>query len=488
MLDEELCFRAIESKDARFDGCFFTAVVTTGIYCRPSCPALPHRANVRFYPSAAAAQEAGFRACKRCRPDAAPGSPEWNVRADVVGRAMRLIVDGVVDREGVAGLARRLGYTERHLHRQLLAEVGAGPLAIARAQRAQTARLLLEATGLRIADVAFAAGFSSIRQFNDTMQAIYAMTPSGLRNGSRRDGKRANGTMSVRLPLRAPFDGRRLFRFLSARAVPGVEGGSDSEFRRTLRLPRGFGIVELQIEDLAPAHVRCVLTLEDIRDLSSAIQRCRRLLDLDADPLAIQAVLGDDSLLKPLVIRSPGLRIPGHVDGAELATRAILGQQISVAAARTTAGKLVDRFGARLPRPYGELTHLYPSPESLSDLEPRDLPLPRSRAAALIALSCAVAEGRVILDPGVDRDEATSRLLELPGIGAWTAGYVRMRALGDPDVFLPTDLGARRSFLGLGAEARARPVDDIAQRWRPWRSYALQYLWTHDSESRVSKP
>ncbi|MFP5369641.1 MAG: bifunctional transcriptional activator/DNA repair enzyme AdaA, partial [Actinomycetes bacterium] len=326
--DFEGRYRAVRSRDARFDGWFFVAVTSTGIYCRPSCPAVtPKRSNVRFYPSAAAAQYAGFRACKRCLPDAVPGSPEWNVRADVAGRAMRLISDGVVDREGVSGLAARLGYTERHLHRLLVAEVGAGPIALARARRAHTARLLVETTDLPVSEVAFAAGFASIRQFNDTVRAVFAATPTELRRARKRHGATAPGEISLRLPHRVPFDAASVLGFLGARAVPGVEAFDGGTYRRTLRLPHGAGIVGLSD---GGDHVRCVLRLEDPRDLGAAVQRCRRLLDLDADPLAVADVLEGDPSIAPLVRRSPGRRVPGGVDGAELAMRAVLGQQVSV--------------------------------------------------------------------------------------------------------------------------------------------------------------
>ncbi len=290
----EDCYRAIEMKDARFDGWFITAVRTTGIYCRPSCPArTPHARNVRFYATAAAAQEAGFRACKRCRPDAAPGSPEWDVRGDLVGRAMRLISDGVVDREGVGGLARRLGYTERHLHRCLSEALGAGPLALARASRAQTARVLLERTDLAVADVALTAGFSSVRHFNTSIRQVFAMTPTQLRTARRKDSGAGAG-LTVRLPARVPFDGDGLISFLAARVVAGVEEAVDGAYRRSLRLPRGFGVVELRV---GSDHVTATLWLEDLRDFGPAVSRCRRLLDLDSDPVAVSQRLGSDAVL-----------------------------------------------------------------------------------------------------------------------------------------------------------------------------------------------
>src|ERR1700734_1233668 len=316
--DRERCIRAVQSKDARFDGWFFTAVVTTGIYCRPSCPVAPPRPqNMRFFPSAAAAQQAGFRACKRCRPDTSPGSPEWDVRADVAARAMRLIADGVMDDGGVPALASRLGYSVRQVERQLLAELGAGPLALARAQRAQTARLLIETTTLAMGDIACAAGFGSIRAFNDTVHEVFALPPTELRRrAGRGQSAAAAGWLSLRLPFRAPLFPDNLFGHLAATAVPGVEEWRDGAYRRTLRLPHGRGIVALRP---GPEYIGCQLAVTDLRDLAIAISRCRRLLDLDADPVAMGDVLREDPGVGPLVAKAPGRRVPRTVDPAEFA-------------------------------------------------------------------------------------------------------------------------------------------------------------------------
>jgi AraC family transcriptional regulator of adaptative response / DNA-3-methyladenine glycosylase II len=477
--DFERCYRAVRSKDGRFDGWFVTAVRSTGIYCRPSCPAVtPKRANVRFLPSAAAAQRAGFRACKRCRPDASPGSPAWNVRADVVGRAMRLIADGCVEREGVVGLASRLGFSERHVHRQLVAELGAGPLALARAQRAQTARLLIETTALPFTDVAFAAGFPSIRQFNETVREVFATTPTELRRGARRNGHgEGAATLALRLRYRPPLAAADLLAFLGARAVPGVEEWTDGRYRRVLELPHGPGVVALAPGARGEDHVHCELRLADLRDLAAAVQRCRRLLDLDADPVAVAEQLGGDPLLAPLVRGAPGRRVPGAVDGGELAVRAVLGQQISVAGARTLAGRLTAALGAPLPERDGALTHAFPSAEAIAATDPATLPLTRARAFGLVALCRALAERSLSLDPGADRAAARERLLTLPGIGPWTAEYVAMRALGDPDAFPATDLGVRRALERLGRPGDAAAATAAAERWRPWRAYAVQHLW-----------
>jgi AraC family transcriptional regulator of adaptative response / DNA-3-methyladenine glycosylase II len=468
--DFDRCYRAVQSKDARFDGWFVTAVLSTGIYCRPSCPVRPPMAkNMRFYPSAAAAQQAGFRACKRCRPDATPGSPEWNVRADVVARAMRLIADGVVDREGVQGMARKLGYSTRQLERHLLSEVGAGPLAVARAQRAQTARVLIETTALPMAQVAFGAGFASIRQFNDTVREVFALTPTELRTRARGAATAAPGVLSLRLPFRQPFTPDSLFGHLAATAVPGVEEVRDGWYRRTLRLPNGNGVVALRP---TPDHVACTLRLDDLRDLPTAMARCRRLLDLDADPEAVGEALSVDARLAPLVRKAPGRRVPRTVDEAELAVRAVLGQQVSTAAARTHAARLVVRHGAPVEDVEGGLTHVFPSAAELLSLDPDALAVPGARRRCLAALVAALADESLDLSAGADWDEARRRMAELPGLGPWTREVIAMRALGDPDAYPAGDMGVRRAGEELGLAAG----DD--ERWRPWRAYATQYLWS----------
>ena len=477
--DPESCYRAVKSRDRRFDGVFYTAVRSTGIYCRPSCPAItPQRRNVVFYRTAAAAQQAGFRACKRCRPDATPGSPEWDVAADTAGRAMRLIADGVVDREGVEGLASRVGYTPRHLSRLLTGELGAGPLALARARRAQTARILIESTSMSFAEVTFAAGFSSIRQFNDTVRAVYATTPTELRERARPEAAQS-GRTELRLAVRPPFAAGELLAFLAARAVPGVEEAGPDWYSRTLRLPYGPGAVHLALgEEAAKGTVRCSLRLTDLRDLTAAVERCRRLLDADCDPEAVDTELGADDVLAPLVGHRPGLRVPGHVDGDEVAVRAVLGQQVTVPHARTLAGLLVERYGE--PGPGGE-GRLFPSAATLASVRPEDLPMPRSRGRALVALCEALAEERIALDRSADRSDVRQAVLAVPGIGPWTAGYIAMRALGDPDVFLPTDVGVRKGLSSLGVEASR--AEGAAEAWRPWRSYAQMHVWTLAAEA-----
>ncbi|MFI5856804.1 DNA-3-methyladenine glycosylase 2 family protein [Streptomyces parvulus] len=451
---EDSRYEAVRSRDARFDGAFFFAVRTTGIYCRPSCPAItPKRHNVRFFATAAAAQGSGFRACRRCRPDAVPGSAEWNVRADLVGRAMRLIGDGVVDREGVSGLAGRLGYSARQVQRQLTAELGAGPVALARAQRAHTARVLLQTTALPVTEIAFASGFASVRQFNDTIRAVYAATPSDVRAAAPAADQAAARTATpsagvpLRLAHRGPYQAGPVFDLLQREAVAGIEEVAGPpgrrRYRRTLRLPHGTGIVAVEerreTRGSGGGWLDARLHLTDLRDLTTSVQRLRRLFDLDADPYAVDERLGADPRLAPLVAARPGLRSPGTADPAELAVRALTG--------RAAAERLVERYGEVLEAPCGTLTHLFPEPAVLAEAEP---------GGPVGALAAALADGAVRLDPGADRDDAERALLAVPGVDARTAAVVRTRALGDPDT-APPDL-------------------TVPDSWRPWRSYAVNHL------------
>ena len=479
---DEHRYEAVRGRDPRFDGVFFTAVRTTGIYCRPSCPAMtPKRTNVRFFPSAAAAQAAGFRACRRCRPDAVPGSAEWNLRADVIGRAMRLINDGVIDREGVTGLAARLGYSERQVQRHLVAELGAGPLALARAQRAHTARVLLQTTQLAAADVAFAAGFASVRQFNDTIREVYASTPTELRTSARKiergDGVGGGIGIPLRLAYREPYAREHIFDFIGARAIPGVEEmhgeRGDRVYRRTLSFESGPGVVEVRERASGGAWLDCRLDLADLRCFTTAIGRVRRLFDLDADPQAVAEYFAGDPVLGPLSSKSPGLRSPGAADADEMAIRAVLGQQITVVAARKLAGTLVASRGEPLAAPSGGLTHLFPTREALAEADFAELGMPESRKQTLRTISLALADGSVRLDLGADREEAQRELLALRGIGPWTAGYLRMRALSDPDVLLPGDVVIKNAMKKAGLSSA-----DV-ESWHPWASYAIHYLWSN---------
>jgi AraC family transcriptional regulator, regulatory protein of adaptative response / DNA-3-methyladenine glycosylase II len=477
VLDADHCYRLLQTRDRRFDGWFVTAVRTTGIYCRPSCPAvMPKRRNVEFFPTAAAAQQRGYRACKRCRPDASPGSPAWDTRGDVVARAMRLVADGVVDREGVPGLARRLCYSARHLNRVMTEELGAGPLAIARAQRAHTARTLLETTDLPLSAVAFAAGFGSVRQFNDTVREVFASTPSALRAARRATQPAPAGTVELELPVREPFAAAHLLAFFAARAVPGVEHWDGTSLHRALRLPYGHGVAVLTPAPPAKPGVRRTvrarLRLADWRDLGAAVRRLRRLFDLDADPASVDEALVADRVLAPSVVATPGLRVPGSVDPFETAVRATIGQQISVAGARTVTGRIVAAAGEPLAIDGGPLTHVFPAPDALAELDPAQLPMPHSRRRSVGELARRVAAGDLVLDAGADRDAVAAGLQDVPGIGPWTAGYVLMRGLGDPDVFLPTDLGVKVGLGVLGLDAGR------SEHWRPFRSYGLHHLWS----------
>ncbi|MFN8017823.1 MAG: Ada metal-binding domain-containing protein [Acidimicrobiales bacterium] len=498
-IDDEARYRAVRSKDQRFDGWFYVGVTSTGIFCRPSCPATtPKRANVRFYPTAAAALGAGFRACRRCRPDTAPGSPEWNVRGDLAGRAMALIDDGLVDREGVGGVARRLAVSERHLHRVLVQELGAGPLALARSRRAQTARTLIETTSLPFTEVAFAAGYASIRQFNDSVRGAFGASPTPLRadrstavrrgrSGERSadpvDGAGGPTPISLRLATRSPFAGAELASFLAARAIPGVEAADDDGHHRVLALPKGLAIATIKVQE---AHADVRLLLADLRDLAPAVARLRHLLDLDADPATVDDALAADPLLAPLVAATPGRRSPGAVDGTELLVRAIIGQQVSVAGARTVAARVAAAHGQVLPAGLArqvaarglDLTHAFPDAAAIAAADPSSFAMPRSRGQALVGACALVADGQVALDPGADRAEVEHRLQEVKGIGPWTTAYVAMRALGDPDVFLPTDLGVLRGLAARGGPDQPAAAAARATAWRPWRSYALHHLWS----------
>ena len=507
-LDFEHCYRAVASRDQRFDGWFVTAVTTTGIYCRPSCPAhTPKADHVQFYPTAAAAHRLGFRACRRCRPDAAPGSPEWDNRADVVARAMRLIADGTVDRDGVGGLATRLGYTARHVNRMLVEEVGAGPLALARAQRAQTARTLIETTEMPLAEIAFAAGFSSVRQFNETIREIYACPPAQIRAAvGQRAPRTSPGTIAVRLSHRKPLHPASLMDFLRRRAVPGIESVTADHYVRALQLPHGTATVMLTPLD---GHVSASLRLDDVRDLAPAVARCRRLLDLDADPEAIDAVLAADPAFATAVDAEPGVRVPRAVDGFEMALRAVVGQQVSLGSALTLLGRIArathtlpglhdpdaadDRdgpcsinatsaglFSVRGKQdadPDVDSLRPFPTASAVAALPDEAFGMPASRRESIRALAHAVASGEVVLDGGGDREEVTEALRGIPGIGTWTAGYIAMRALGDPDVLLGLDRAVLRSAARVGLPSTPARLVTHARRWAPWRSYATIRLW-----------
>ncbi|MFZ4842969.1 DNA-3-methyladenine glycosylase 2 family protein [Mycetocola saprophilus] len=529
-------YRAIDARDTRFDGQFYTAVSSSGIYCRPSCPArTPAAKNVSFYRSSAAAQIAGFRACKRCVPEAVPGTPEWDLRGDVAGRAMRLIADGVVDRDGVDGLAAALGFTPRHLVRILTEQLGAGPLALARARRAQTARALLVGTDLPSAQVAFAAGFGSIRQFNNTMLEVFDQTPGSLRGrgrsavrgtgvgqpdtrgsgAARREASESDarvapadtpGTgdaarITLELPVRAPYDAPGVFAFLEARVIEGVEavdlGNLDRlRYARTLRLPGGPAAAQIHAErGIQGWALRAELELSDLADLGTALSRLRRLLDLDADPQAVDAALSANRNLAALVAEAPGIRVPGAVDAHELVIRALIGQQISVAAAGTHLGRIAAQLGESYSSRFAGLSRLFPTMRALAEGIPEPVPgatpdpgrvlrLPARQVATVRDTAAALAEGTLGVHAGVERGALRAALVARPGIGPWTASYIAMRVLGDPDAWLERDVallaGARR--IGLiapetPAAAAHRELAEHARAWSPWRSYAQMHLW-----------
>ena len=465
-------YRAINARDTRFDGQFVTAVRSTGIYCRPSCPArTPKPQNVTFYPTSAAAHEAGYRACKRCLPEAAPGSPAWNVRGDTAARAMRLIADGVIEREGVPGLAARLGYSSRHLTRLLSAELGAGPLALARAHRAHTARMLLVGTDMPISDVAFSAGFASIRQGNDTIREVFGLTPGEVRARRRSSGiEVAPGVIDLVLPYRGPLDAGGIFAWMTARALPGVEEATPTSFSRHLRMAGGPAWFEVRQDAAERLHLRA--RVAQLGDLAPLVATVRRIFDLDADPIAIDEALAAHPELAPLVARTPGIRVPGSADPHEMLIRAMIGQQITVVAARTALSGLAEALGERT-----ENGLLFPTMAAIAERGAEVLRGPAARIRAITGAAAALADGSLRLTVGDDGAEQRAALLAMPGIGPWTADYVRMRVLGDPDILLPGDVALRAGAAASGLPGDPKPLIAWAERTAPWRSYLSAHLW-----------
>ncbi|WP_223626452.1 DNA-3-methyladenine glycosylase 2 family protein [Microbacterium sp. EST19A] len=466
-------YRAINARDTRFDGQFVTAVRSTGIYCRPSCPArTPKPQNVTFYPTSAAAHEAGYRACKRCLPEAAPGSPAWNVRGDTAARAMRLIADGVVEREGVPGLAARLGYSSRHLTRLLSTELGAGPLALARAHRAHTARMLLVGTDLPISDVAFSAGFASIRQCNDTIREVFGLTPGELRARRRSSSgiESAPGAIDLVLPYRGPLDVSGIFAWMAARAVPGIEEVTPTSFSRHLRMAGGPAWFEVSQDATQRLHLRA--RVAQLGDLAPLVATVRRIFDLDADPIAVDEALASHPELAPLVAGIPGIRVPGSADPHEMLIRAMIGQQITVVAARTALTGLAEALGERT-----ENGLLFPTMPAIAEHGADVLRGPAARIRAITGAAAALADGSLQLTVGDDGAEQRAALLAMPGIGPWTADYVRMRVLGDPDILLPGDVALRAGAAASGLPAEPAPLVAWAERTAPWRSYLSAHLW-----------
>ncbi len=477
----DVCYRALESRDPRFDGRFFIAVLTTGIYCRPVCSArTPRRRNVRFYASAAAAAEAGFRPCRRCRPESAPGTAAWRGTGAPVGRALQLIGEGALDDAGVPELAERVGLGERQLRRLFVRHLGASPQSVAATRRTHLAKKLLDETELPITEIAFASGFSSVRRFNDSMRRAFQAAPRELRRGAR-GSREGSAEIVLRLAFRAPLDWRGLLAFLAPRAIPGVEEVCGPVYRRSVRHGDEAGVIRVELDRDARA-LRLCAPGSLARSIGVLSARARRLFDLDADPHAIALHLRKDPLLRTCLGRRRGLRVPGSWEGFEVAVRAILGQQVSVAGATTLAGRLVERLGEPLcaDAERGSITRTFPRAERLAEAGRGALAgigLTRARAAALAGLSEAVARGRLRLDGRGDPGAVREALLALPGVGPWTASYIALRS-GDPDAFPESDLGLRRAAgEGAAEPPSARELASRAEAWRPWRSYAALALW-----------
>ena len=488
-LDSDHCYTAMKSRDPRFDGRFFAAVTTTGVYCRPVCPARkPLKHHIRFYPCAAAAEEDGFRPCLRCRPETAPGSPAWGGTTATVTRALRLISEGFLDGDDMNGLAQKLGIGGRQLRRLFQQHLGVPPLAVAQTRRLHFAKQLLHDTNLSVTDIAFASGFSSIRRFNSAFKDAFGQPPSSFRN--RTDLITTRGKkeiLQVRIRYRPPFEWASLIRFLKARAIPGVEDVDESRYRRTTFDDGVSGIIEVQCE---PNEHYLILRIpqELSRDLVRIVAGVRRIFDLDADPYAIDNFLEKDRLLADFIKETPGIRVPGAWDGFEIGVRAILGQQVSVKGATTLSGRLVQAFGSPMETTEDpKLCFLFPTPDQIIDKNIASIGMPKQRAQAVLALASAVRDGTVKLSTGSDPERTIEALTALPGIGPWTAQYIAMRVLREPDAFLSSDLVLRR------AAARAEgmvPTESellkMAEPWRPWRAYAAMYLWTHYS-TKVSE-
>jgi AraC family transcriptional regulator of adaptative response / DNA-3-methyladenine glycosylase II len=493
ILDRDACYRALQARDPRFDGRFFVAVKTTGIYCRPICPArTPRLENVAFHPTAAAAQEAGFRPCLRCRPECSPRFAAWGGTSTTVSRALALIADGALDAGGadVDALALRLGIGERQLRRLFEKHIGASPIAVAQTRRVLFAKQLLHETRMSMVDVAYAAGFGSVRRFNETFRRLYARPPSMLRRQRAGAAARDHSAIRLRLSYAPPYDWRSLIDFLAARAIPGVEAVEGDRYMRTVELDGRHGTIEVaQAREQAALVV--TIRFPSVRALPAIVERVRRVFDLDTDVRAIATQLAADPLLGPLVAARPGLRVPGAWDPFELAVRAVLGQQIAVAAARRLAARLVAVHGEPLSsagdvgtqRP-GALTSVFPRPERLANVDLTHLGIPRARAAALSSLAAATARDSTLLRGGQDLESFVTRLRALPGIGEWTAQTIAMRALGEPDAFPAADIGLLRATPRPdGTRATPAALLARAEAWRPWRAYAAQHLWTSGAPS-----
>ena len=489
-MDFEACRRAFLTRDPRFDGRIFGAVRTTGIYCRPICPArTPKAENMTFYPTAAACQEAGYRPCLRCRPESSPDLGAWRGTSNTVSRALALIEAGAMDAGDVDALASRLGVGERQLRRLFRQHLGASPVAVAQTRRVLLAKQLIQETRLPMGEVALASGFGSVRRFNETFQQLFGRPPGDLRRSRAEEASAAAGGITVKLPYRAPYDWAAMIGFLAARAIPGVESVSPRRYARTLAVDGALGVLTVSPGDgdFLVAEIR----FPKVQALPAVIARVRRVFDLTADPGLIGAHLSQDPALAPLVAARPGLRAPGAWDGFELAVRAILGQQITVTAARGLAAKLVEAYGARIDDPFAAplgLTRAFPAPEQIVGQDIAALGMPRARGAALEALARTVAADPAIFTPRADLESAIAALKALPGVGEWTAQYIALRELREPDAFPQADIGLLR---GMADETGTRPTPAQllarAEAWRPWRAYAAQHLWAADAD-QFSKP
>jgi AraC family transcriptional regulator of adaptative response / DNA-3-methyladenine glycosylase II len=478
-LDHDACYRAISLRDARFDGRFFTGVKTTGIYCRPICPArTPRSENVTFYPTAAAAQEAGFRPCLRCRPETAPDLGAWRGTSNTVSRGLALIEMGALDEGDVDALASRLGVGERHLRRLFRQHLGASPVAIAQTRRVLLAKQLLHETRLPMIEVAFAAGFGSVRRFNETFLALFGRPPGELRRASGAEVSAGpRGEICLLLRYHPPYDWPAMLEFLRRRAIPGIESVTDGRYARSLQMDGAQGTVAVEPTD--GNALRATVRFPKLSALPAIIARLRRVFDLASDPVPIAAHLAQDPTLAPLIRARPGLRVPGAWDGFELAIRAVLGQQITVTAAVGLAGRLVAAHGKRLAEPDGELTHVFPQPGALAKADLTSLGMPRSRAATLSAVAAAALEDTHLFDATRELEDAVLRLRSIHGVGEWTAQYIALRQLREPDAFPAADVGLMRAM--ERQEGRAYSSAELLERakaWRPWRAYAAQHLWT----------
>jgi AraC family transcriptional regulator, regulatory protein of adaptative response / DNA-3-methyladenine glycosylase II len=487
-LEHDACYRALATRDVRFDGRIFIAVKTTGVYCRPVCPArTPKRENVTFFPSAAAAQEAGFRPCLRCRPETAPDLGAWRGTSNTVSRALSLIELGALDDSDVDALSERLGIGERQLRRLFRQHLGASPIAVAQTRRVLLAKQLIHETQMPMTEVALAAGFGSIRRFNETFQQLFGRPPRALRrSGAAAVSALASGEVTMLLRYQPPYDWPAMLAFLRARAIPGLEIVTENEYSRTIDIAGAHGIVSVHP---GRGHtLQATIRFPKLSALPQIVARLRRVFDLAADPLAIGAQLAEDPTLAPLIAARPGLRVPGAWDGFELAVRAVLGQQITVRAAILLAGKLVAKYGQPLrgvSASHSALTHVFPHPERVANEDLAKLGMPKARATALSALAAAIAADPQIFGHRRELEEAILKLRSLAGVGEWTAQYIAMRELREPDAFPAADIGLMRALADAqGRRPSPRELIARAERWRPWRAYAAQHLWASSTPSR----